>query len=472
MIRWTVPPLRLRSGVGHLADDHRGSIAVWFAVGLLTVATLTLGLIDLASAVSQRSKVQDVLDAAALAGAGLYAAGSPDDGTVVARVRTFLARSSTGIPDLASAAVTPDGTRKTVSIAYSGQAVGMVATNLINYAMPVRAHSKAGLGGAQPYPVCILITEPVDNHTLRVSNSSKVTLRHCVVQVNTSNWDAVEAHDNSYIHIVDGKNCFVGNIHFGEVEPHKEDRCEGLDDPFQALGAPPSALCDFTNLGVDPDADYSALSDPSGKGKAKAKGGADKAGPGKAGPGKGGGGGGGGGGAVSVAPSHLNPGTYCGGLTVTQTTTFAPGIYQITGGPLVIDTANGDITAKGVTFLLNGDDAGVEIIAARSLEFSPDLSGGAFSGFVFFLDQGKSTNPLPASSWSVTDMTLSGMIYLKSQQLLINKGDVTITDGAIVADYLLPQGGDLDFTGKLNSTTPAVGSLEKTFTSLTPVLME
>ena len=450
-----------------LCGDRRGSIAVWFAAGMLSLATVTLGLMDLSSAVSQRSKVQDILDAAALAGAGLYSAGSATDAAVTSRVRTFLARSSAGLPDLASATVTPNGNQKTVTIAYSGQAVGLVATGLINYAMPVRARSKAGLGGAQPYPVCILITEPVDNHTLRVSNNSKMTLRHCVVQVNTANWDAVEAHDNSYIHIVDGKNCFVGNIHFGEVEPHKEDRCDLLPDPFEALSSPHTALCNFTNLGMDPNSDYSALAAPGGKGEAK---GAGKAAKGKAA--KGGGGGGGGGGAVSVAPANLNPGTYCGGLRVTQSTTFAPGVYKITGGPLVIDSANADITAKGVTFLLSGEDAGVVIASARTLQFSPDLSGGPFSGFVFFLDQGATTNPLPSSSWSGTTMTLSGMIYLKSQQLLISKGDVTITDGAIVAGYLLPQGGNLDFTGKLNTTTPAVGSLEKTFTSLTPVLME
>lgn len=445
--------------LGDLVPDRRGAIAVWFAIGLLTLATLTLGLIDLSSAVSQRSKVQDILDSAALAGAGLYVAGNAPDAAVVSRVRTFLARSSTGIPDLAGAAVTPDATAKTVSIVYSGQAVGMVASSLINYNMPVRAHSKAGLGGAQPYPVCILITEPTDNHTLRVSNNSKVTLNHCVVQVNTAHWDAVEAHDNSYIHIVDGKNCFVGNIHFGEIVPHKEDRCELQPDPFTALSAPPSNLCDFNNLGIDPSASYGpAATGPAAKGAGKA---APKAK-----------GGGGGGGAVSVAPSRLNPGTYCGGLRITQTTTFAPGIYRISGGPLVIDSANADVTANGVTFLLSGQDAGVVITAARNLTFSPDVSGGPFSGFVFFLDQGSATNPLPASDWSGTQMTLSGMVYLKSQQLLISKGDVTITDGAIVAGYLLPQGGNLDFTGRLNSPTPAVGSLTKTFTSLTPVLME
>ena len=467
MIRKTSAFAGLVNAMDRLRSDPNGSIAVWFAVGMLTLSTLTLGLMDLSSAVSQRSKVQDILDAAALAGAGLYTAGSATDAAVTSRVRTFLARSSSGLPDLAGATVTPNGTQKTVTIAYSGQAVGLVAASLINYAMPVRAHSKAGLGGAQPYPVCVLITEPTDNHTLRVSNNSKMTLRQCVVQVNTAHWDAVEAHDNSYIHIVDGKNCFVGNIHFGEVEPHKEDRCDLLPDPFESLTSPATALCNFTNLGIDPSADYSALAAPGGKGADK---GAGKAAKGKAAAK--GGGGGGGGGAVSVAPANLNPGTYCGGLSVTQTTAFAPGVYRITGGPLVIDSANADITAKGVTFLLSGEDAGVVIAAARTLQFSPDLSGGPFSGFVFFLDQGATTNPLPASTWSGTTMTLSGMIYLKSQQLLISKGDVTITDGAIVAGYLLPQGGNLDFAGKLNSTTPAVGSLEKTFTSLTPVLME
>ena len=81
------------------------------------------------------------------------------------------------------------------------------------------------------WPVCVLVTNPASNHTLKVQNGATIDFTNCMVQVNTANWDAVEARDTSYIHSTNGVNCFTGDIHYGDVTPPKQETCTMLPDP-------------------------------------------------------------------------------------------------------------------------------------------------------------------------------------------------------------------------------------------------
>src|SRR6185436_4848544 len=88
------------------------------------------------------------------------------------------------------------------------------------------------------WQVCVIVTESVDNHTLLVKDQSTIDFTNCMVQVNTQNWDAVEARDSSYIHSKNGENCFVGDIHYGDVQPPKNPTCTFFPDPFAAYVVP------------------------------------------------------------------------------------------------------------------------------------------------------------------------------------------------------------------------------------------
>jgi Flp pilus assembly protein TadG len=115
--------------------------------------------------------------------------------------------------------------------------------------MNITSQSKSALGGTATWPVCVLVTDPDSNHTLKVQNASKIDFYNCMVQVNTQNWDAVEARDTSYIHSTKGDNCFVGDIHYGDVTPAKDATCTLLPDPYATGYAMPAsaATCTYTN---------------------------------------------------------------------------------------------------------------------------------------------------------------------------------------------------------------------------------
>ena len=58
--RGTVLAGRLRAAL----RDERGATAVFFAIGLLVMAPVTLGLVDVYMITTQRSQLQDALDTA------------------------------------------------------------------------------------------------------------------------------------------------------------------------------------------------------------------------------------------------------------------------------------------------------------------------------------------------------------------------------------------------------------------------
>src|SRR5262249_37785706 len=154
----------------------------------------------------------------------------------------------------------------------------------------------------------------------------------------------------------------------------------------------------------------------------------------------------------------LNPGVYCGGVTISKSETFNPGVYVMKNGDLHVTGTGVNINAAGVTFILQGNGSGVTIQADGNMTFSPASNAGPFDGFVFFLDQNASYNPLNASyiegkSSAGAQVTITGTIYLNGQQLIVGKGsndgsNITMT-GSIIAGFLLPQGANFNFTGQV-----------------------
>jgi hypothetical protein len=65
---------------------------------------------------------------------------------------------------------------------------------------------------------------------------------------------------------------------------------------------------------------------------------------------------------------------------------------------------------------------------------------------------------------------MSGVVYLAGQILNITQAaKVTVNPGAIVADFILPDGADLTLSSQLNSSNPALFS--KTIAGNVPVLV-
>ena len=293
-------------------------------------------------------------------------------------------------------------------------------------AMHISVASKAKLGGSTTWPVCVLITNPTSSHTLLVQSGATIDFTNCMVQVNTLNWDAVEARDTSYIHSTNGVNCFTGDIHYGDVTPPKQATCTMLPDPYAAYVVPSNNPCTYTNKQVN-------------------------------------------------ANATLTPGTYCGGLKITNSAnvTLSPGIYYIQNGDFTIDKS-ANVTGNGVTFLISGQNSNVNFTTSGTITMSPytDSSAGQWAGMLFFWDQ-PSTSKGSTETFSNGTMTFSGIMYFVGQTLAItNNATVTVTTGSIIADMILPDKGHLTLAGTTNSPTAAQQAMKKSITSNTPMLVQ
>ncbi len=117
----------------------------------------------------------------------------------------------------------------------------------------------------------------------------------------------------------------------------------------------------------------------------------------------------------SSQSSTLQPGVYCGGLTVKGASNLelAAGTYVIKDGPLAIhDTSK--VSGDGVTFFLTGDDALIRFDDDSSLTLTAPTDGD-MAGILVFQDRDYGGHHL----WdSKAPTELYGTIYLPEGQLL------------------------------------------------------
>jgi len=92
-----------------------------------------------------------------------------------------------------------------------------------------------------------------------------------------------------------------------------------------------------------------------------------------------------------TSTTTLNPGTYCGGITISgASVTFNPGLYIVTGG--MTWQSGSTITGTGVTFYLTTGGGftygNLNILSSNvSLSAPTSTSSGGITGIVFFIDR-------------------------------------------------------------------------------------
>lgn len=414
--------------LGQIKDYSRsvsGNVAITFALTLVPVAGSVGAAVDFSKGNGAKSALQGALDSAALTSIKTAATVSSDDlATSTSAYVNAAIKTNSGLQNLA-VSTTYDSGSKILTVSATAKMptsfLGVVGIQT----MDISAVSKSALGGALKWPVCVLITNPTDGHTLLVKNQASINFYDCVVQVNTQNWDAVEARDTSYIRSINGRNCFTGDIHYGDVTPPKEPTCDMLADPFATYNVPVNT-CSYTNVVVSENATFS-------------------------------------------------PGTYCGGIKINGgAATFSPGVYYIQDGDLqVLNSAS--VTGNGVTFLISGKASNINFNTTGAITLSPSVSGaaGQWSGFLFYWDQPSSKNG-QKNIFSKGKMNFSGILYFSGQVVTITNGaEVTIDGGTFVADELLPDGAKLVLRGAQNSSSGAAAAMSKTLDgSSKPVLVQ
>ena len=325
--------LRYKMPLQGFVSDQRGTMLPIFAM-MLTVATAGGALaVDMARAYAFRDQLQLTAEAAALAAA----VSLPDVDAARKAAYHYASKNMAGFGDIIGAddiefghwdpksralksdKEAPSALRVTARLAEkNGNAINTIFAGVFGEErLDVAASAVAGKRSA----MCILALEQLDADGLGMDVSANIEALNCTVQVNSRHEYAFRIWLGSKF-LASGL-CVVGGAYVSgwvSISPEPTLGCPPQPDPLAALAAPAVGACDHHD---------------------------------------------------SVFDTHngtLQPGVYCGGLTVKGASdlTLAAGTYVIKDGPLaVFDTSM--ISDDGVTFFLTGDDGLVRFDDQSSL---------------------------------------------------------------------------------------------------------
>lgn len=428
-LKKVAPRRSLHSIIKRFRHARRGNVTMLFAASMLPVLTSIGAAVDYSRHVGASSRMRAALDAATLT--VMPSAAKLSAGELQARAQNAFEAGYR-----MDGSVTLTATYDPTTAILSMEAQGSHPTSFLNIVgiqeTWLRAKAKSKMSGGPLLPICVMVTDPDSGHTLLAKDDATIDFDRCMVQVNTANWDAVESRDTSYIHSTNGQNCFVGDIHYGDVEPPKSPTCQFFSDPFAAL-AEPGRACDHINK------------------------------------------------VVNTAGEVLSPGTYCGGLLLNASTKFLPGLYVVRDGKFQVVGSGTNVQAEDVTFVLSGKNAGFFSNSTGTFNITPNrtAAAGDFAGFAFYLDitdqtLKKKVRPANSTTISGTRLIGSGIFYFVGQSLkLEDRADVRIEPGSIIADFILPVASKLQLKGELAAASLNEAALQKVgYGEGSPMLIE
>ena len=416
---------------GFLKNTGGNVALITTVVSPVLLGAVAVGM-DYAILNNQKSMLQDAADSAALASVKeLSLSGSREETIKRVGEAYAIAAFSTGNSeaDIANALaidVQPDQQERKVTVNLSYTWKPFMAHIVKQGVTPIEVTATARLAGDSL--TCIIgLMQPqrLAKSSIHLDNRSVVKADDCAVFSNSVSEYGLRADDNAQISA--STICSAGGVlNFGfnrsaTFSPEPITDCPKIEDPLIDRLPPTFGACSFTN-------------------------------------------------SVVVSDATLNPGVYCGGLTISgnATASLEPGVYVIKDGPLnVIDSAN--LVGTGVTFYLTGSNSVFDFGADTTINLSAAETGNT-AGILLFEDRNVNHsfefNPfflshLPSDVrlhriTSNDARNLLGTIYLSKSILLID-ADAPVADAsaytAIIAGRVwLREGPTLHLNANLTDT--------------------
>lgn len=386
-----------------LFSNRRGNVAAPGAIFFVVFMIVGGGALDLMSVTKQESMLQDLADHAALAAVNELAVVGQDE----ERIREIAA----AYIDHADMRIAQIDTR--VNLANREVSVDIKALPDTNFptafskleAINVSATAKlSGQGGN----ICMIGLSPISKSTLRLRSRAKITAESCALYSNSTSkssmWVASTASVKADL------ICIAGGYHGSsdELAATTIEDCTPVADPLAERIAPTYAGCDYQSKTV-------------------------------------------------TANEKLQPGVYCGGITVDGgEADLESGDYILTGGPLAVRNG-GTLQGEYVGFFLSGADATIQFDYEANVSLTAPKSG-SMTGLLFYSTEYEFSEKNNAAKKRKNDgvkkpahfirsdnaRRLVGTIYLPSGKLLID-GRNPIADRSeytvIIADTFELQDG-------------------------------
>ncbi len=351
--------------------DREGSIAMLLALALVPLVSAVAVTVDISTWYAHQARLQAVADGAALASARELRIASASVGHVSRIAEGYVH----GAPALAggerptvTASVNP--ARNAVQVDLTAQVSPIFTRILPDRLQPVSVGGVARVNGS--LPVCVLALERAAEKTLHLDKSARITAERCAIYSNSANGQGLRVDADAVVRA--GLICSSGGK-FGKgtsFEPQPLTDCPPMADPLEARQPPAVGSC-----------------------------------PANPAPRR-----------VS-ANATLGPGTYCGGLHITDgaSVTLLSGIYVIAGGPFRVDKG-ARVTGRYTSFYFTGEGAVIDFRPESEISLTA-MRDENLAGLLFFEDRNA---PLDRDFKITSDNArmLLGTIYLPRGHLLVD----------------------------------------------------
>lgn len=388
----------MRTPMGHIrafGASTRGNVALVTAIAAPILGLAAAGALTVADVSSQKSDLQDRLDAAVLSGAAYSLIPSQQ---LAAAEKNFSSHGPHGVAQFSAEGELVSGT---ATLSIEAQIPKLIGIERI----PVSVEAAAR---RPKVSICILGLNNLDNGAFDINGGPKLNAPKCGVQANSGSKRAMTQEGGSAI--AEARHFAVhGDHRTSSFQPMPQAKSARVEDPFRDTPFPVHKTC-----------------------------GADA-------PRKG---------LVIQADTVLQPGTYCGGINITgqgTTVRLEPGEYIMDGGALLVN-GNARLEGTEVVIAFTGPDSTLRVWGNSTVKLTSPISG-PYANLQFFQDRhdshgrgawvsiggaGGPNNPGDASK-----LDIQGTMYFPTQNIWIyGKADVDISSPglAIVGDKIWIQG--------------------------------
>ena len=356
--------------LGSFWRNERGGIAVVTALAIPVLMGVTAASVEYGTLSNRRSELQLAADSGSMAGVNQFKLANTEDTTAIdTAIRVVKFQAGSGVPAGREIQVAAEVLNKHTAVHVTvTETVPLTFGHLLNMPETVlKVESTAKLTGTTR--LCLLALDSIAIGAFNLESSARITATDCSLYSNSLSPAGIQAKDAAVASAL--MTCTAGGfVGFGaSFIPAPLTGCPSLKDPLIGKAAPPIGSCIVLGAWADPK---NARLD------SKPAYGAN---------------------VVSGAVS-LDPGTYCGGLHLTEAAlvTLRPGIYIMKDGPLVVDKKS-SVTGENVGFYFSGTSGGM-LFDTKSVISLTAPKAGDMAGLLFFEDRDTSkiaVLPLPLS---------------------------------------------------------------------------
>lgn len=383
-----------------VSANPRGQVVILICVALIAIMGMVGVVNDVGFLQNQRNMMQTAADSAAMAAAeelnfgDLVAAGKAD----AASNGYTDGQSSVSVAINNPPSTGPNTANTTYVEAIVTKPEPTYFLGVLGFStITVSARAVASNGSG---PNCIYVTAPAATDALSASGSAGINTS-CGVQIASSATEALKTSGSATI--TAASIGVVGGYSGSGYTPTPKTGVIAATDPLAYVQAPSVGACGYTSL---------SLSNPG----------------------------------TSSSYYQLYPGTYCGGITISNGFThFNAGTYVLAGGGL---TANGGplMNGTGVTFYNTTGTGGYQAInlgGGTTSNFSAPTSG-ALAGILFFQDRSIATGAAGSTISGSSSSTYDGALYFPTTTLTYS-GSSSSNGYTIIDAYELALSGSSSF---------------------------